>query len=812
MFTSPLSKTALAAAACLALAACKSDEERADKYFQSGLELLESGDKERAMVQFLNVFEFNEAHLPTRQALARYYMDLGRPAPAYRQFLVISDHYPNNFEARSTLAQLAFAANDWTEFERHGTVAVELNPEDPGVQAIDLGLKYRIAAIEEDDPAMDALVAPAEALLETLPQNKILNNLLVDHYARNGMMNKALERLDVMISAARGDRQLYERRIAALAQMRDYEGMEAQLRAMVEQFSGADDVKAMMLRFYMERDELDKAEDFLRSISDPADEDPARFVSLIEFVSQVHGEEAAREEIQRAIAENPNPNRFKAMLSLMDFQAGRQEAAIADVEAILAEADVTKFETHAIKVTLAKMLTSTGNPVGARRQVEEVLAQNHLNVEALKMQATWQLQADEVGEAIANLRLALDAASEDTQIMNLMHDAYMRMGEPDLAREYLALAVEASGHAPEASLRYAELLANEARYLSAEDVLLPALRQSPGNVDLLSLLGHVYLRLEDFPRTTQVIETLKRLDTEETRSIATSLQVETLNQQAGTEEAMTYLEGLARYEGSTVRTQLMLMRAQLLTGDTEAALTIAEDLASENPNNLGIKLALANAQAANADLATAETTLREITQARPEVDQPWLQRVRIARRMGDAEKARTLIDEAMAATNRHPNIMWAQASLLERDGDIDGAIAIYEELYAQNSDSVIVANNLSSLLATYKDDPESLERAWVVGRRLRDADNPALQDTYGWILFRRGEVEEALPYLENAAVSLDDPIVQAHLGFAYAALDRNTEALTQMQRAVDMAGPADTRARIEAARAEIARLQSLPEN
>ncbi len=99
-----------------------------------------------------------------------------------------------------------------------------------------------------------------------------------------------------------------------------------------------------------------------------------------------------------------------------------------------------------------------------------------------------------------------------------------------------------------------------------------------------------------------------------------------------------------------------------------------------------------------------------------------------------------------------------------------------------------------------------------MGRRLRDADNPALQDTYGWILFRRGEVEEALPYLESAAAALDDPIVVAHLGFAYAALERNEEALEQMQKAVDMAGPADTRDRIEAARAEIARLRGLQEN
>jgi Flp pilus assembly protein TadD len=417
-----------------------------------------------------------------------------------------------------------------------------------------------------------------------------------------------------------------------------------------------------------------------------------------------------------------------------------------------------------------------------------------------------------VDEALVNLRIALDTAPEDIQVMNLMHEAYVRLGDSNLAREYLALAVETSGNAPEPSLRYARLLIAEERYLPAEDVLLPALRQAPGNVELLSLLGQVYLQLEDIPRATQVIETLNRLDTEQSRNTANGLQAALLNQQAGTEEAMAYLEGLANSENASIRDQLVLMRARLQVGETDAALAIAEELAAENPDSLGIKQALANAQAANGDLAAAEATLGEITAAAPQAHQPWLQRVRIARRQGEAEKADALIDEALAATNRHPNVMWAKASVLERGGDIDGAIAIYEELYAQNPGAVIVANNLASLLATYKDDAESLERAWTVGRRLRDIDNPATQDTYGWLLFRRGAFEEALPYLENAAARLDDPIVQVHLGFVYAELGRNEEALSQMQKAVDLAGPADTRERIEAARAEIARLRNLSEN
>lgn len=812
MFVSSFSKPALAVVLCLALAGCKSDAERADEYFQSGLELLEAGDVDRAMVEFRNVFEFDDNHRETRLTMGHYYLEQSNPGAAYGQFLRVVEQYPDEFEARLILAELAFTVGNWDEFTRHGPVLVESQPDDPRVQAVDIGLSYRAAVLDDDDLARQALVAPSEALLASLPENEILNNILLDSYVRDGQMSKGMERMDALIALSPNDRQLYTRRLSMLVQMQDTTALETQLREMVERFSDDAEVQGMLFRYYVSQQRLDDAEAFLREISDPADEEVDLYLSLIRFIGQVRGEEAARAEIERAVELNPNPNRFSAMLAMLDFRAGAQDQAIADLEALLADADPAREDTQTIKTTLARMLVQTGNPVGARVQVEEVLAQNPSSVDALKMQAAWQLQADEVDEAIANLRIALDTAPEDIQVMNLMHEAYSRLGDTDLAREYLALAVDASGNAPETSLRYAQLLVSEERYLPAEDVLLPALRQAPTNVDLLSLLGQVYVRLQDSPRATQVIETLNRIDTEQSRRNANTLQVAILNQQAGSEEAVSFLEELAGQEGADIADQLTLVRAQLQTGDTAAALALAEELVAENPDNLGIKQALASTQAARGDLAAAEATLTEITAAAPEAYQAWLQRVRIAGRQGESEKAKELIDEAMAATDRDPNIMWAKASVLERDGDVDAAIAIYEELYSENPGAIIVANNLASLLATYKNDADSLERAWVVGRRLRDIDNPATQDTYGWILFRRGQVEEALPYLERAAAGLEDPIVQAHLGFAYAELGRTDEALAQMQKAIDLAGPADTRERIELARAEVTRLRSLPEN
>ncbi|MCX8955024.1 tetratricopeptide repeat protein, partial [Ruegeria sp. NA] len=101
-----------------------------------------------------------------------------------------------------------------------------------------------------------------------------------------------------------------------------------------------------------------------------------------------------------------------------------------------------------------------------------------------------------------------------------------------------------------------------------------------------------------------------------------------------------------------------------------------------------------------------------------------------------------------------------------------------------SNQSLIVANNLASLLTTHRADPESLQRAHALARRLRGTRVPFFQDTYGWIAYRLGNYEEALTYLEPAAEALpDQPLVFYHLGRTYADLNRPLDALRAFKTA-----------------------------
>ena len=160
------------------------------------------------------------------------------------------------------------------------------------------------------------------------------------------------------------------------------------------------------------------------------------------------------------------------------------------METILRDAPPSE-ETRNIKLALAQMLIATDNAVGARARVEEVLAEDTGNVEALKMRAAWLIQDDKPGEAILALRTALDQNPRDPGILTLMGEAHERDGSRELAGERYALAVEVSGNGAQESLRYARYLIADTRLDPVGAVLENALRVSPQDVALLVSLADV---------------------------------------------------------------------------------------------------------------------------------------------------------------------------------------------------------------------------------------------------------------------------------------------------------------------------------
>ncbi|WP_299855117.1 tetratricopeptide repeat protein [uncultured Roseobacter sp.] len=811
-----LKKFTLSMTLCMALIACESDAERAEGHYQRGLELMAEGDEARARIEFRNALQQEATHIDARLELARLNYEDGSLRPAFRNYLRVAEQDPNNLEAQVKLGEMAFMIKNWDAFERHTGEAIRLASDDANVRLLDLASRYRNAALAEDRAARQSLLAEAEALEAEFPDNEILRQILIDGYTVSERYDAALAQIEKSIQATPEDVDLYFAKIRLLGTLNDEDAVEDELRRMVATFPDEDRHQSNLLRFLISRDKGDEAESFLRdqAAAAPAG-DTSSFVTLIQFLLATDKRAEAATELENAVAANPDALDLRALNASLKFDNGQRDVALAEMQRIVdnapEDADTEQMDT--IKVTLATMLATNGNEVGARRLVEQILTDNPSVVGALKMQARWMVEDDDTEGAINAMRAALAESPEDSEAMTIMAEAYQRTGDKALMLDFLSLANDASGNAPEEALRYATALAAEDRLTAAEATLLDSLRLQSANTEVLTLLGNIYLEQKDSGRLRQVIDALEDIATPEAMAQARRLEVALLGREDGADAVMSYLEALAASPEQVGGADIALIQARLQNNEPEAARDLAQELVANNPDNLSYAYFLGLTEAATGDISGAKETMAAVVAAAPGADLAWLQLAKMQMIDDASDDVLKTLNDGIAANPQSGNLLWAKASYLQEQSDIDGAIEIYSQLYEQNSASVIVANNLASLLATFRSDPESLERATLIARRLQGTEVPALMDTYGWILFRNGDTEGALEYLEPAAAGLpEDATVQYHLGRVYKELGRKDEALAQMRKAIERVGPLGSAELVDEIRAKIAELEASSDN
>lgn len=792
----------LATASAFLLVACDSPEEKAEKHFRAALEFVQSGDIERAMVEFRNVFDLNETHRAARIGYAELLRANGRTADAYAQYLQLNEQAPEDMETLTALSQIAVEAGRLDDAERFSAAALKIDPANIPVRITRVMLDYTRAMAKGDSEAMHAAMERVPVLRVARPDDITLRRVVITELLRRQELDDALAELDLAISQSPQDRSLYALRLAIHMQRNDVEAVDAELATLTRTFPDDPGVTAAIVEWYEARGATGRAETYLRERSDARRENSAALGELLRFLVEKRGLEAAMSEIDRRIAEDGQTTFLRAALASLQFDVGRHDEAVRDLRAGIAAAD-PKEDLITYKLALAHMLNVTGDRAGMQAVVTEILEADPGETEALKLQGAWLIGDDKTGEAIAVLGRALDLAPQDAGVMTLLSDAYARDGERDLARQYLAMAARASDAAPEESLRYARFLIAEGDRLAAESVLISALKRSHANPDLLRQLGDVYVALGDWLRAEDVAKAIESEGTEEARIRALPIRMAIYQARGQDEAGAAYLDTVTQAGGGRTA-QIAAVKSQLDTGQVAAAIEAVDRLLATSPDDTELRYIAALARERSGDLSAASEAYQALVDEGRADPQTWagLARVLILMpgRLGDAAG---VLDRALEVFPGHPGLLWARASVHEHMGEYDQAIAIYEDIYGRDSSSAIAANNLASLLSTHRaDDPESLARARVVARRLRGSTEAPFQDTYGWIAYLSGDYETARKELESAVSVLgSDPQVRYHLAMTYQALGEIREAREQYEMVAQIVAPNDTRDFVKETRA-----------
>ncbi len=184
--------------------------------------------------------------------------------------------------------------------------------------------------------------------------------------------------------------------------------------------------------------------------------------------------------------------------------------------------------------------------------------------------------------------------------------------------------------------------------------------------------------------------------------------------------------------------------------------------------------------------ATLEGKLGDLARARAVIDsiRPADRRERIVRQLTlaaiyrDAGRSDEAVQILRAADLDMPDsaeIKYDLAMLLERQGRTDEFEALMRRVIELEPDS---ANAYNALGYTYADQNRNLDEAQgLLERALElEPDNPYILDSVGWYLFRVGDHQAALEYLQRSYEDLPEAEVAAHLGEVLWTLGRRDEA------------------------------------
>jgi len=173
---------------------------------------------------------------------------------------------------------------------------------------------------------------------------------------------------------------------------------------------------------------------------------------------------------------------------------------------------------------------------------------------------------------------------------------------------------------------------------------------------------------------------------------------------------------------------------------------------------------IAGIMAKQGKLAEARTMLRSI---QPESIQQRVQlthaEAAVLRDAGAYQDAFDLLAQAIEKLPNEPDLLYDYAMAAEKVNRLDVLEASLRKLIGLRPDHAHAYNALGYTLA---DRTDRLQEAYqLIDRALKlSPDDPFIQDSMGWVLFRLGRGQEAREYLEKAFKRRPDPEIAAHLG------------------------------------------------
>jgi tetratricopeptide (TPR) repeat protein len=443
-------------------------------------------------------------------------------------------------------------------------------------------------------------------------------------------------------------------------------------------------------------------------------------------------------------------------------------------------------------------------------RVKNVLSQDSINYDALYQDGILNLSKGDATAAMRDFEFLSNAYRQNPLVRYQLALAYLlySASTKDLSDENRRKAVEAAESRlneavalqprfDQAAMLLAELKIRKGIPAAAVELLEPLTKERPQNAQAQYLLATAYLTQQKGDQALAVYRRMTELFPNDPRP--SFLIGSVLLAQGKQADARKAFEKSNEISPDYLPAVERLVDLDLADKQYAAAIDRVQKVIDKDPKLAQPWAVKAKIYLAQRDFAHAEPDLLKAIELNPKLEPAYqlLAQLYVASNRQDEAIAKlTAFVENNKSAQAVPALM--QIGMInEQTKHFEAARDAYEKLLAIAPNFAPALNNVAIL---YSDRFGQLDKAYDFATKAKEAANePHIADTLGWILFKRGDYNGALPLLQDSASKLPNlPEIQFHLGMTYSMLGEEEPARAALQKAVD--APADFPAKDEARR------------
>ena len=574
-----------------------------------------------------------------------------------------------------------------------------------------------------------------------------------------GNSEVAAKRLEVILQRLPGDLRTSINLAKVKLALKDSDGAAEVLRKAAAQAPKSVEPALVLGQFYMQMGRQVEAEaQFRRAL----EIDPKQGLALVGLgqIQSVHGRNDEAEKTFRQLSALPDPE-YRPAHAIFLFTHGRRGEAIFEFEQLWKN-DPQDRPTRGRLVSAYVLAGRTGD---AERVLNQALRKSPKDVDALEQKAKLNMKLGRTAEVQTAIQEVLHYKPDSADAHYLMAQVQKAAGAWTRQRQELQKAVDLDPQNLPARLELARALLAVPSVSQSLKLLAETPAEQKQQTSWIAQRNWVLLAMGDYAGMRKGVDA--GLKVQRTRDLLFQDAMLKVND-GGTDAARAEMDEILKASPEDVEVLQALATSYASRQEMPAAIERLRQAAANRPKSAPLQLLLGTWLLQSGDPAGARAAFVAAHSADPNLASAQLSLAELDIREKKLDSARETLAPLQSSSDRQVSIRahLLAGGLESAAGNYETAISRFRKVLDQDPYHVVAMQHLASLLA---DSGDQLDGALELAQKAKELspDDPQVEDTLGWILYRKGMYSMALKHLEFASVPSSRWRHKFHLAMVY---------------------------------------------